>query len=268
MLTDPTIVNIINGLAILVYLAGTIYLFARYRQQRAPDVQLVTWLATAAVLLHGLGAYLCVFRADELRFGVFILPTLFFWAINLMVLLSSLSKPLHNLFVFLFPLSIVAIAAAMFSDSPAKSVSPALMIHVILALLAYALFAMASFQALMLAYQNRQLKRKNATGVVRLLPPLQTMEGLMFELVWAGELLLTAVIINGLLFADNLLVQNQAHTVVFSILAWIIYAVLLWGRHQLGWRGKVAVRWVLGGFVALALAYFGTQLVYQLILQR
>lgn len=268
MLADSTIVNVINSLALLVYLAGTIYLFSRYRQQRAPDVQLVTWLATAAVALHGLGAYMSVFRADELRFGVFILPTLFFWAINLMVLLSSLSKPLHSLFVFLFPLSIVAIVSAMVSDSPAKSISTALMIHVILALLAYALLAMASFQALILAYQNQQLKRKNATGVVRLLPPLQTGERLMFELVWAGELLLTVVIISGLLFTEDLVAQNQAHTMVFSVVAWLIYAVLLWGRHQLGWRGKVAVRWVLGGFVALALAYFGTQLVYQLILQR
>lgn len=258
--------NLTNSLAILVYLVGSIYLFKTYRAQRAPDLRLVTWLAAVGVLLHGIGAYSSVFQANALRFGIFILPILFFWAINLMVLLSSLTKPLHSLFVFLFPLSIIAIVSAMLADSPIKSVSPALMIHVILALLAYALLAIASFQALLLAYQNRQLKRKNAAGVVRLLPPLQTMEGLMFELVWAGELLLTVVIISGLLFTDNL--RTQAHTMAFSIVAWIIYAVLLWGRHQLGWRGKVAVRWTLGGFVALALAYFGTQMVYQLILQR
>lgn len=266
MYADTIIATVSNSLAILVYLAGSVYLFTTYRRQQAPDVRLVTWLATAGVILHGVGAYSSVFQANALRFGVFILPILFFWAINLMVLLSSLTKPLHSLFVFLFPLSIIAIVSAMVSDSPVKSVSAALMIHIIMALLAYALLAMASFQALLLAFQNHQLKNKNATGVVRLLPPLQTMEGLMFELVWAGELLLTVVIISGLLFTENLVAQNQAHTMAFSIAAWLIYAVLLWGRHQLGWRGKVAVRWTLGGFIALAVAYYGTQLVYQLIL--
>lgn len=266
MYADTMIAILSNSLALLVYLAGSIYLFITYRRQQAPDVRLVTWLAAAAVALHGVGAYSTVFQANNLRFGVFILPTLFFWAINLMVLLSSLTKPLHSLFVFLFPLSILAIISATLGDSPVKTISPALMIHLILAMLAYALLAIASFQALLLAFQNHQLKKKNAIGVVRLLPPLQTMEGLMFELIWAGELLLTVVIISGLLFTENLVSQNQAHTMVFSVAAWLIYAVLLWGRHYLGWRGKVAVRWTLGGFVALGLAYYGTQLVYQLVL--
>lgn len=255
-----------NILAILVYLLGSAYLITAYVQQRPPRPRLITWLALGAVNLHGMGAYNTIVDANDFRFGIFILPTLFFWVINLLVLLSGLKKPLHSLFVFLFPLSVVAILSAQFSDSPARSADPALLAHVLLALLAYGLLTIATLQALLLGFQNYQLKHKHATGVVQLLPPLQTMEGLMFELLWAGEGLLTLLIISGLLYTDDLIAQNQAHTMAFSVIAWVIYAVLLWGRHRLGWRGKMAVRWTLGGFVALMLAYFGTQLIYQVVL--
>jgi ABC-type uncharacterized transport system permease subunit len=54
----------------------------------------------------------------------------------------------------------------------------------------------------------------------------------------------------------------------FSIAAWMIYALLLWGRHQLGWRGYTAIRWTLAGFALLMLAYFGSKLVLELILSQ
>lgn len=256
-----------NALAIFVYLLGSAYLISAYLRQHPPGSRLVGGIAATGIILHGLGAYHSVVQANDFRFGVFILPTLFFWVINLLVLISGLKKPLHSLFIFLFPLSVVAILSAQFSDSPVRALDPALVVHIVLALLAYGLLTIATLQSLLLAFQNYQLKHKHATGVVQLLPPLQTMEGLMFELLWAGEGLLTLLIISGLLYTEDLVAQNQAHTMAFSVIAWLIYAVLLWGRYRQGWRGKMAVRWTLGGFAALMLAYFGTQLIYQVVLQ-
>src|SRR5690625_6552585 len=62
--------------------------------------------------------------------------------------------------------------------------------------------------------------------------------------------------------------QHVAHKTVFSLAAWVIYVVLLWGRHRVGWRGYTAIRWTLAGFVLLMLAYFGSKLVLELILIR
>jgi len=100
------------------------------------------------------------------------------------------------------------------------------------------------------------------------LPPLQTMEALLFEMLWAGTVLLGLSIITGLLFFEDLRSQHLIHKMFFSLIALLVYCTLLWGRHFHGWRGKKAIRWTLGGFVALMLAYFGTKLVLELILAK
>jgi len=182
------------------------------------------------------------------------MPSLFFVVINSVVLLSSLRKPLRNLFVFLLPFSIIAIGidnTLGLGHQHMVLLSPGLAAHVVLSILAY-----------------RLLKRKQLRGVVGLLPPLQTMESLLFELLWAGQILLTLSILSGAIFIESLFAQHLVHKTTFSILSWVIYAVLLWGRHALGWRGNVAIRWTLCGFAALMLAYFGSKLVLEVILQR
>jgi hypothetical protein len=56
------------------------------------------------------------------------------------------------------------------------------------------------------------------------------------------------------------------HEIVLAIVAWLIFAVLLWGRYRFGWRGKQALRFTIGGFVTLALAYFGSKFVLEIVL--
>ena len=94
------------------------------------------------------------------------------------------------------------------------------------------------------------------------------MESLLFEMIRAGATLLACSIASGLLFIDDILAQHLAHKMFFSLAALGVYSVLLWGRRTHGWRGKQAIRWTLGGFAALMLAYFGTKLVLELLLHR
>lgn len=55
---------------------------------------------------------------------------------------------------------------------------------------------------------------------------------------------------------------------MFGVISWLIFAGLLLGRRLKGWRGKVAIRWALAGFLSLMLAYVGSKVVLELILQR
>jgi ABC-type uncharacterized transport system permease subunit len=122
-------------------------------------------------------------------------------------------------------------------------------------------------QAAILALQNHQLRTRHTGGLLNSLPPLQTMEQWLFTILWVGMLLLTLSILSGVLFLDDIFAQHVAHKSFFSIIAWLIFALLLWGRHRLGWRGQTAIRWTLLGFSILMLSYLGSKFVRELILQ-
>jgi ABC-type uncharacterized transport system permease subunit len=101
---------------------------------------------------------------------------------------------------------------------------------------------------------------------VQSLPPLNTMERVLFELIWAGMALLSVSIISGLIFIDNMFAQHLAHKTVLSFVAWGVLAVLLTGRYRFGWRGMRAVKWTLWGCGFLPLAYFGSKFVLEILL--
>lgn len=258
-----------NAAAIVLYLTASLFLLGLLIRKQPTNNQWLFCFAITALVFHGVGAYGIIFTEQGFQVGFYKAASIIFWVINLLVLLSSLRKPLHNLFIMLFPMTALAMTLSLMSQggAPAKTIIGAdIASHILLSVLAYSLLTIAALQALFLAFQNHQLKHKHPTGLIRLLPPLQTMEALLFEILWAGEILLTLSIATGILFLQDIFAQHLAHKTVFSIIAWIIYGVLLWGRHQLGWRGNTAIRGALGGFAALMLAYFGSKLVLELIL--
>ena len=89
---------------------------------------------------------------------------------------------------------------------------------------------------------------------------------MLFGFLLAGWLLLSASLVSGWLFLDDLFAQHLVHKTLLSASAWVIFGLLLLGRHQLGWRGYKAIRWTLAGFCLLMLAYFGSKLVREFIL--
>lgn len=266
MLSLLTITLYLAALAILLH-----QVFRKESLKIAGRTYAVLWLVAAGLVCHAVSVFLSIHTEDGYVFSFFKMPSLFFVVINLVVLLSSLRKPLHNLFIFLLPLSVAAIVLDLLlseAQSSAERYSSGVITHIIFSILAYSLLTIASLQAVFLAYQNHQLKHKHLRGVMGILPPLQTMEALLFELVWAGQILLTASLVTGAVYMESFFGQHLAHKTTFSIISWLIYAVLLWGRHTLGWRGASAIRWTLGGFAALMLAYFGSKLVLEVILHR
>jgi ABC-type uncharacterized transport system permease subunit len=72
------------------------------------------------------------------------------------------------------------------------------------------------------------------------------------------------------IFSEELFGKAAAfsHKIVFGVTSWLIFAALLTGRRVYGWRGRIAVRWTLAGFLTLVLAYIGTRFVVEVILRR
>ena len=141
-------------------------------------------------------------------------------------------------------------------------------LHVVIALLAYSVLSIAAVLALLLAVQERALRARRPGMLVRALPPLTQTEALLFRLIGAGFALLTLTLLSGFLFIANIRAQHLVHTTVLSVVAWLIFGALLWGRWRHGWRGRSAVNLTLIGMAVLGLAFFGSKFVLEVILQR
>ncbi|RDB44887.1 cytochrome C biogenesis protein [Halomonas sp. DQ26W] len=195
----------------------------------------------------------------------------FLTAIMVILLLAvSMAKPVLNVAVGIFPLSGLALLLAVGLPSPERTegMTPGIALHAISSALAFAVLAVAAFQAVLLGLQNKALRHHHTRGVVQVLPPLTTMERVLFELIWSGMILLTLAIVSGFIFVESMFAQHLAHKTILSLAAWVIFAILLISHHILGWRGMRAMRWMLGGYSVLLLAYFGSKFVLEVILNR
>ena len=228
-------------------------------------------LGLAALLVHGYSTLAVVQSPDGINLGFFKVSSLIFWLINCIFLASLPWRPLVNLAVVLYPFTAVAVftsALAPGNTSPYSDLSGGLLLHIGSSALAYAVLTIAAAQAAAVAALDHQLRHHRTRGLVQILPPLQLMEAMLFEWLWVGLVLLTAAIGSGMVFLEDIFAQHLVHKTVLTICAWALFATLLWGHHQLGWRSQTAVRFTLSGFAVLMLGYFGSKLVLELILGR
>lgn len=255
--------------------AGGATLFALHAAGRGPRV--VTSTRTAglmvgalAVVAHALALRELLFVPDGLELGYFQVMSLVGWQIAVVVLLATSRLPIAGVAVAVLPFTaLAALAPAVFESSAILASSGwQLESHILLSLLAYALLAVGAVQALVLALQDRQLRHHRPGGWVRALPPLEAMESLLFRLIAAGFVLLGCALATGFAFVDDLFAQHLVHKTVLSAFAWVLFGILLWGRWQRGWRGRTALRWTLSAFALLALSYFGSKFVLELVLGR
>ena len=228
-------------------------------------------LGFAALLLHAIVLYSELFTAGGLNLSFFNAVSLAAWTVAGLLLVSSLSKPVENLAILALPVAAITVLLDLRYPGNhllGQSAGWALRVHVLTSMLAYSLLTLASAQALLLAIQDNHLRRHHPGGFIRALPPLQTMEALLFEMISIGFLLLSVALITGFVYLEDMFAQHLVHKTVLSIVAWIAFATLLWGRYRFGWRGRTAIRWTLVGFAVLMLAYFGSKAVIELILKR
>ena len=228
-------------------------------------------IAVAAVALHGVLLYAGVVTDRGLHLGFFHVASLVTWVAALLLLIGNLRRPLDNLGLLVLPLAALLILPSVIWPDTRTLESERNLgtdIHVLVSVLAFALLTIAACQSMLLAYQDHRLSHKRPGGLMHILPPLKIQEELLFQLIALGFFLLTLSLVSGFAFVADMLAQHLAHKTVLSVIAWLIFAVLLWGRWRYGWRGRTAVRLSLAGFVVLGLAYFGSKLVLELILQR
>ena len=258
----------VSLISITLYCSATGHLAWHIHKGQAVNKVIFFALSIAAIALHSYSSATTLSTAEGFQFGFFKIGSLFGCLTALLTLAACLYRPVENLALLSFPvaaISIISSLSAVTETSPVH-ISNQILVHIILSIFAYSVLTVAGGQAILLAIQDYRLKRKQTEGIVKLLPPLQTMEHLLFEMLWVGVFLLSASIFSGLVFLDDLFAQHLVHKSILSISAWVVFAGLLMGRYFLGWRGTLAIRWTLVGFSLLMLAYFGSKLVLEVFL--
>ncbi len=230
------------------------------------------WLALApaiaAVLLQAASLNRLIIQPQSLNLGFFAALALITWLISIQILLSSVYRRIESLGIFVFPLSGLAnvVASLHLSDHLIATGDSAIKGHIMISVIAYSLITLGAFQAGLLAYQDHSIRQHQPGGFIRFLPPLHDMENLLFQFLGFGFVCLSASLLSGFIYLENIFAQQLVHKTVLSIVAWVILGILLFGRLRFGWRGKKAIRWTLSAFAFLMLAFFGSKLVLEFIL--
>ena len=230
-----------------------------------------SWLpfALAAIALH-VAAHLLAWRAAggaDLHF--FAALSLVGLGMAVLTALYGAGGRMAALGVIVYPLAAASLLAyATQGHEVPEALDWRLQLHAWCALLAYATLAVAALLAILLWLQERALRRRDLHGWLRALPPLTELESLLFRTIAVGFVLLTATLLTGVLFVEDLLAQHLIHKTVLSVLSWLAFGALLAGRWRFGWRGATAVRWTLAAMALLLLAFFGSKFVLELLLDR
>jgi ABC-type uncharacterized transport system permease subunit len=258
--------------AVTLYLGCTVLLMMKLRGSGT-----VATVSKQMILVPGflgLGAHLYVLSTSMMsplgiNIGFFTALSLVSAFIALFTLVSAIRHPIEILGIVVMPVAAFTMAADLATTSvhllPPGSPG-GLIFHIVSSIVAYSILGLAALHAIVLSIQNSFLHKHQPGGLIRLLPPLKTMETLLFDAIIIGFACLSLSLLSGMVFLENMFAQQLAHKTVLSILAWLVFAVLLIGRWKVGWRGRTAIRWTLGGFISLMLAYFGSKFVLEVIL--
>ncbi len=262
------VIHALALLAIVFYLAAAAGLARPLLSGGQPLNRLALTLASGAVLSHA--GILFGLHRGALDLHFFAALSLVAFVVSALTLMVNASRPVAALGVIVFPLTALLIAVDSFVAPPTlpQAMEWQIKLHVTVALIAFSVLSIAAILAILLAVQERALRQRQFGPWLRALPPLTLTESLLFRLIAAGFLLLTLTLITGALFVDNLFGQHLIHKTVLSIVAWLVFGVLLYGRWRYGWRGQRAVNLTLVGMGVLLLAFFGSKAVLELILHR
>lgn len=199
--------------------------------------------------------------------------SLILWLTVLVYWIARFFYPIGSLQTLVLPLaSVGALLPALFpAIHPLNSDSTfALDAHILASMLAYSLFTIAVLHAGLMSFVEKRLHDASLPLLLQGLPPLLTMEKLLFRIIGAGFVLLTLTLASGMVFAEQIFGRPLQfnHKILFGFISWGVFGGLLLGHYYQGWRGKTAVRWTMSGFVFLLLAYIGSKFVLEVLLHR
>ncbi|MFI4938356.1 MAG: inner membrane protein YpjD [Candidatus Berkiellales bacterium] len=254
--------NYIGVLTILTYLSAALaqglYLFGFISSSRW------RYLTCAALCIaaHGWILYKFIETPQGQNLNWLIMLSFTLWIMNIISLLTSRQSKSENLSILNYPLSafsIILMLSFAGSDVIETKNQLGVLAHIFISMLAMSFLILASLQAILMGLQNYLLKHHHPSPMLRILPPLQSMESLLFTIIWLGMIFLSGSLLSGFYFQVGLFTPFLLPKTLLAVSAWILLTALLIGHRLFGWRGPTAIRWTISGSCLAFLSYFGTK---------
>lgn len=264
---------------LLIHSAGLLYVIcALLPEQRRGMLSVGTLLAWG---LHGASIVKAVIAPDFLRLGFAAMLSAALWMTVGAYWIENRNFSVDGLRRMVLPSAAIAIVLPVLFPGSEISLAgkpPLFSWHIAISTLAYGSLTIAAFHAVLMAMQESRLhalpaavgRRGWFSMAIDNLPPLLTMERLLFRMISLGFVLLTLTVISGVFFTEQLFGMpfRWEHKTAFTLLSWFLFGALLAGRHWRGWRGRTALTFTLTGFATLLLAYVGSRFVLEVVLHR
>ncbi len=257
-------------LASLAYILVSVYLGWALTQDKPVRKGIGLGLLMVGMVAHALLLYPYVVTLYGLNFNLFNVISLISLFFLFFYVLFSLYRPIISLGILAAPTALLGMTIGYIGRAPYQpiiNISAGLEAHILLSFAAYCVLLMAAIQALFLRLQIRELKHHTIHRFwVNKLPSLQSMEGLLFDMLLVGFVLLSIALGMGFIYVDDLMAQHIVHKTVFSLLSWLLFGTLLVGNWRAGWRGKRAANITIYAFILLAIGFVGSKFVLELLL--
>ena len=260
-------------LPFLYLVAAAGFAFSRLRQDSARAGLLgvgAFLLAAVSVAIHGSLLFDSVTRGGGIHVSLSSSVSLVGLQLAIIGTFAAFDAELRGvaagLIVLAAPTALATLTGPM--EITGSGLSWQLQTHVFTAMFAYGLLAAGSIVAVYALVQDRRLRAAKLSSVNRLFAPLEKTERVLYGVASAGIAVLAMSMALGITFVENLFAQHLVHKTVLSLIALLVFGILLAGRHFAGWRGRRAIYLYLGGFILLFLAYFGSRYVLEVVLHR
>jgi ABC-type uncharacterized transport system permease subunit len=269
-------INILTLIVAVMYFLTSILVF-RGLQRRAsrivePQNRVYLLSLIATLIFHAILLKLQIISPAGLKLSFGHTVSLIMWMMVFLYMLMAILRPVTSLGIVMLPLAILSLLVETLLPGHyvLTHARPLMNIHITVAILAYSLLALSGVQALIINSQERALRTHKSSYLNKQLPPLETMETLLFNMIYIGFGLLTLTMLSALLFFEQIFGRpfHITHHIVFSASAWLVFGIFLLGHWRWGWRGRNAALWTIGGVVLLVLGFVGTKFVLEFLIRR
>jgi cytochrome c-type biogenesis protein CcsB len=260
--------NILLSATLLAYFGATALWLGFFLAQREGLYRWGAWVLAAGLGCHTLELVRRTLTQGYLpvaTFGDALLVSA--WALVAVFLILNWRFPIKVLGALAAPLAALMVSGALILPRGQGAFSPLLQgfwltVHISLTLLGNGALALAFLGGIFYLIQERQLKGKKFGFFYRRLPSLEQLDALNYWCLTIGFPLLTGGIITGSLYAQHTLGSfwRWDPKETLTLIAWLIYAVLLHERLTMGWRGRRAAIISICGFAVLLITFVGANL--------